>query len=144
MIFSIFSYITKYWNSDRIEFRLKNALCLSVIRGVRIAVNVNLTESKFKNFYKKSVRDILFYHFLPHVINRDIFITPPYLLEPHVINGRPLRTLKDKLIHATQTMNKVMKKKCAGSTYEKSFHPRDQENQHQSTEFPVSSVQVYP
>ena len=42
-----------------------------------------------KILQKKNVRDILFYHSLPHVINRDIFIAPSYLLEPHMINGSP-------------------------------------------------------
>ena len=114
LVFSDFCYITKYWNSDRIKLSalgvccmcktfLKEsckwygfsvqglyALCSTVIRTVCVASNMNSTESKLKKFRKKNVGVILFYPFLPRVINRDIFITPLHLLEPHVVHGRPL------------------------------------------------------
>ena len=55
---------------------------------MRVAGNTNTMES-LKNFRKKNVRETSFYPSLPHVINHDIFITPPCPLEPNVINGRP-------------------------------------------------------
>ena len=50
-------------------------LSLKLIRGVRVRGNMNLIESKFKKFGKKMY--VFFYPSLPHVINHDIFITPP-------------------------------------------------------------------
>ena len=67
------------------------ALCSTLIREVRVAGSINSTETKFEKFRKKNIRDILFYLSLPHVINSDIFISPPYPLEPYVINGHPRR-----------------------------------------------------
>ena len=69
-----------------------STFCSTVINGVRVADNMNLTESKFKKFRKNNVRDILSYPSLPDLINRDIFTIFPYLFEPDVIKGRLLRS----------------------------------------------------
>ena len=47
---------------------------------------MNSRDTKFEKFRKKCTYDILFYSSLLHVINRDIFTTLPYPLEPYVIN----------------------------------------------------------
>ena len=53
------------------------ALWSTLIREVRVAGNMNSTESKFEKFRKKNVHHILFCPALSNVIKRDIFITSP-------------------------------------------------------------------
>ena len=49
--------------------------CSTVIGRLCVAGNMNSKKPKFRKFRKKHIRDILFYRFIPHVINCDIFIT---------------------------------------------------------------------